>query len=56
MYSKMSKEQEMMNLVYQEIELAIREGNSPFAAIVTDLQNNIIFAGEGYSYSKISYP
>jgi len=37
----LSPEQEkIMNLVYEEVEIAIQEGNPPFGAIITDSENN----------------
>ncbi len=33
-----------MNLVYEEVEIAIQEENPPFAAIITDSENNNILA------------
>lgn len=42
-YAVLSSEQELiMKLVYEEVEIAIQEGNPPFAAIITDPQNNIL--------------
>jgi hypothetical protein len=39
----LSPEQErILNLVYKEVEIAIQEGNPPFAAIITDPENNIL--------------
>lgn len=37
-----SKKEDWMRLVMQEVEVAITEGNSPFAAILIDEQGNII--------------
>jgi tRNA(adenine34) deaminase len=39
----LSPEQEaILHLLYEEVEMAIQEGNAPFAAIITDSQNQII--------------
>lgn len=38
----LSEHDRLMNLLYEEVEIAIEEGNSPFAAIITDSQNNIL--------------
>lgn len=36
----LSPEQEkIMNLIYEEVEIAIQEGNPPFASIITDSEN-----------------
>lgn len=37
-----SKKEDWMRLVMQEVEVAISEGNSPFAAILIDEQGNIV--------------
>lgn len=37
-----SKKENWMRLVMQEVEVAISEGNSPFAAILIDEQGNIV--------------
>lgn len=48
-----STEQEnLMNLVYEEVEKAIQEGNPPFAAIITDPQNNILAIAHNQANTK----
>ena len=37
-----AQQESFMDLVYEEVELAIREGNPPFASLIVDPQNNII--------------
>ena len=37
-----SKKEDWMRLVMQEVDVAISEGNSPFAAILIDEQGNIV--------------
>lgn len=50
---KISKEQQiLMNLLYEEVEISIDEGNSPFAAIITDSQNNMISKTHNQANSK----
>ena len=34
--------EKLMNLVYEEVELAIEEGNPPFGALIADNKGNII--------------
>lgn len=36
------KKEELMRIVMQEVDIAIKEGNSPFAAILIDKEGNII--------------
>jgi tRNA(adenine34) deaminase len=36
------QQEQFMNLVYEEVEMAIKEGNPPFAALIVDQQNTII--------------
>ena len=49
----LSPEQErIMNLVYDEVEVAIQEGNPPFAAIITDWENNILAASHNQANTK----
>lgn len=49
----LSPEQEnIMNLVYDEVEIAIQEGNPPFAAIITDSKNNILAISHNQANSK----
>ncbi len=43
---------EIMQLLYDEVELAIKEGNSPFGAIITDKNNNIIVKTHNKSNTK----
>lgn len=40
-FSKEKKEQ-LMRIVIEEVDVAIKEGNSPFAAILIDEQGNVI--------------
>lgn len=49
----LSPEQEkIMNLVYEEVEIAIQEGNPPFAAIITDSENNILSIAHNQANTK----
>lgn len=49
----LSPDQErIMNLVYEEVEIAIQEGNPPFAAIITDSENNIIAVAHNQANTK----
>jgi|GEM_PF-192985 len=49
----LSLEQErIMNLVYEEVEIAIQEGNPPFAAIITDSENNILAVSHNQANTK----
>lgn len=49
----LSPEQErIMNLVYEEVEIAIQEGNPPFAAIITDSENNILAVAHNRTNTK----
>lgn len=49
----LSLEQErIMNLVYEEVEIAIEEGNPPFAAIITDSKNNILSTAHNQANTK----
>jgi tRNA(Arg) A34 adenosine deaminase TadA len=49
----LSPEQErIMNLVYEEVEIAIQEGNPPFAAIITDSENNILAVAHNQANTK----
>jgi tRNA(Arg) A34 adenosine deaminase TadA/pimeloyl-ACP methyl ester carboxylesterase len=41
-----------MNLVYEEVEVAIQEGNPPFAAIITDSKNNILAVAHNQANTK----
>jgi tRNA(Arg) A34 adenosine deaminase TadA len=38
----MIKVLKFLSLVYEEVEIAIQEGNPPFAAIITNSENNIL--------------
>lgn len=49
----LSLEQErIMNLVYDEVEVAIQEGNPPFAAIITDSENNLLSIAHNQANTK----
>ena len=49
----LSPEQErIMKLVYEEVEIAIQEGNPPFAAIITDSENNILSVAHNQANTK----
>lgn len=49
----LSPEQErIMNLVYDEVEIAIQEGNPPFAAVITDSKNNILAVAHNQANTK----
>lgn len=49
----LSPEQErIMNLVYEEVEIAIQEGNPPFAAVITDSENNILAVAHNQANTK----
>lgn len=49
----LSPEQErIMKLVYEEVEIAIQEGNPPFAAIITDSKNNILSVAHNQANTK----
>jgi tRNA(adenine34) deaminase len=49
----LSREQErILNLVYEEVEIAIQEGNPPFAAIITDPENNILAVAHNQANTK----
>lgn len=41
-----------MQLVYEEVELAILEGNPPFGAVIIDPQNNIIAKAHNQTNSR----
>ena len=45
-----------MNLVYDEVEIAIQEGNPPFAAIITDSHNNILAVAHNNEINKKTTP
>lgn len=49
----LSPEQEkILNLVYEEVEIAIQERNPPFAAIITDPENNILAVAHNQANTK----
>ena len=49
----LSPEQErILNLVYEEVEIAIQEGNPPFAAIITNSENNILAVAHNQANTK----
>lgn len=49
----LSEEQErIMNLVYEEVEKGIQEGNPPFAAVITDSENNILAVAHNQANTK----
>lgn len=49
----MSPEQErILNLVYEEVEITIQEGNPPFAAVITDSKNNILSIAHNQANTK----
>ena len=51
--SKLTAQQEIfMHLLYEEVEMAIREGNAPFAALITDQQNNILAKAHNQTNTK----
>lgn len=45
-------QERVMNLVYEEVEIAIQEGNPPFAAIITDSENNILAIAHNQANTK----
>jgi tRNA(Arg) A34 adenosine deaminase TadA len=47
------KQEEIMDLVYEEVEVAIREGNPPFAAIITDADHNILAVAHNQANTKL---
>lgn len=46
------EQEKMMNLLYNEVEIAIQEGNPPFAAIITDAENNILAISHNQANTK----
>lgn len=46
------EEEKILNLVYEEVEIAIQEGNPPFAAIITDSENNILAVAHNQANTK----
>jgi tRNA(Arg) A34 adenosine deaminase TadA len=45
-------QEKIMNLVYEEVEIAIQEGNPPFASIITDSENNILAIAHNQANTK----
>lgn len=45
-------QERIMNLVYEEVEVSIQEGNPPFAAIITDFENNILSIAHNQANTK----
>lgn len=52
---KMSKEQieNVMKLVIEEVDIAIKEGNSPFAAFLLDKEGNILYKAHNTTNTEI---
>ena len=48
-----NKIEKIMKLVIEEVNLAIKEGNSPFAAFLLDMEGNIIYKAHNTSNSDI---
>ena len=48
-----NKMEEIMRLVIEEVKIAIREGNSPFAALLLDMEGNIIYKSHNTSNSDM---
>lgn len=48
-----NKMEEIMELVIQEVDLAVSEGNSPFAAFLLDNDGNIVFKDHNTSNSDL---
>jgi len=44
---------ELMNLVMEEVDIAVNEGNSPFAAFLLDMDGNIKYRAHNTSNSDI---
>lgn len=44
--------EKLMNLVYEEVELAIKEGNPPFGALITDDKDNVIARAHNQANTK----
>ena len=44
---------ELMNLVMEEVDIAVNEGNSPFAAFLLDMDGNIKYRAHNTSNSSI---
>lgn len=47
-----AEQQEIMDIVYEEVEVAIQEGNSPFAAVITDSENRILAVSHNQANNK----
>lgn len=47
-----AKQEQIMSLVYEEVEIAIQEGNPPFAAVITDSENNIVAVAHNLANTK----
>lgn len=47
-----SPQEKIMNLVDEEVEIAIQEGNPPFAAIITDCENHILAVAHNQANTK----
>lgn len=45
-------QENIMRLVYQEVEIAIQEGNPPFAAIITDSEGHILAKAHNLANTK----
>lgn len=52
MFAISPEQERIMNLVYEEVEIAIQEGNPPFAAIITDSENNILAVAHNQANTK----
>ena len=44
-----NKMEQIMNLVIEEVKIAIEEGNSPFAAFLLDMDGNIVYRAHNTS-------
>ncbi len=51
-YQLSAVQEQIMQLVYDEVEVAIKEGNPPFAAIITDAKNNILAVSHNQANTK----
>ncbi len=51
-FSLSTEQENIMNLVYEQVEIAIQEGNPPFAAIITNSENNILAAAHNQANTK----
>lgn len=45
-------QESILNLLFNEVEIAIQEGNPPFAAIITDSENNILAISHNQANTK----